>query len=77
MLNASAQNLGNSDNGIFTTVGSIEDGSESGLAADNPGGVPDDPDATQVPFDDYVPFLIAGVLVYGVCVNQKRKTVAV
>jgi hypothetical protein len=39
-------------------------------------GDPDGYDSeTQVPIDDYVPFLVAGVVVYGVCMNKKKQTV--
>ena len=46
---------------------------------DGPGLVGGDPDAapTEVPFDDYVPFMIAGVVVYGVLANRQKKDVQV
>ncbi len=36
-----------------------------------------DPDdvATDVPFDTYVPFLVAGIVVYGVWKNRQKKAV--
>ena len=36
-----------------------------------------DPDdvTTDVPFDDYVPFLVAGIVVYGVWMNRQKKAV--
>ena len=43
---------------------------------DDPAFVPGDPDqSTDVPFDDYVPFLVAGVVVYAVWMNRQKKTV--
>jgi hypothetical protein len=36
---------------------------------------PDTVNETDVPFDDYVPFLVAGIVVYGVWMNRQKKTV--
>ena len=46
----------------------------------DPGGAPgydaDDPiPDTEVPFDDYVPFMVAGIVVYGVWTNRQKKIV--
>jgi len=39
------------------------------------GGDPDQEDATQVPFGDYVPFMVAGIIVYGIYVNRQKRAV--
>jgi hypothetical protein len=74
MLTASAQNPNN--NGNHQGGGNNGNGVGNSSSLDNGDfdlGDPDEEPSTQVPFDDYVPFLLAGAVVYGVWVNQKKK----
>jgi hypothetical protein len=68
-LQSSAKNPFNNGN----HYGQIKHESES-ESEDEPADAPDyDPDATNVPFDDFVPFLVSCAIIYGIAIKIKFK----